>query len=170
MSNGSNDQATSYYGEVRRDNDQPVLHFERHFAHPIEKIWRALTEPEELRGWFPARIEGEWKAGATLRFVFPDEEEAPSQGTVLEIEPLRLLAYIWEQEQLRWELEPTASGCKLTFTSTLDPAYPLLGTITGWHVCLDLLHAQLAGIRPPWTVSKHTEQLRAEYAARIEAA
>jgi uncharacterized protein YndB with AHSA1/START domain len=168
MSKGSNEQATNHYGMVRHDNDQAVLHFERHFAHPVEKIWRALTEPEALQGWFPARIEGEWKVGATLSFVFPgEEEEAPLQGTVLEIDPPRLLAYTWDQEQLRWELEPTAAGCKLTFTSTLDPAYPLLGTITGWHVCFDWLEAQLAGTTPPWTETERTEQLRAEYAARI---
>ena len=37
---------------------------------PVDAVWRALTERELLRKWFPADVEGEWTAGAKLRFVF----------------------------------------------------------------------------------------------------
>lgn len=48
------------------------LHFERRLKHPPDKVWRAITEPGELRHWFPARINGDRHAGAPLRFVFTD--------------------------------------------------------------------------------------------------
>ncbi|MEA2587510.1 MAG: hypothetical protein QOH66_437, partial [Actinomycetota bacterium] len=41
------------------DADRWTLRFERHLAHPVEKVWRALTEPEQLRSWFPHRIVGD---------------------------------------------------------------------------------------------------------------
>jgi len=32
------------------------LRFTRTLDHPPEKVWRAITEPEHLRAWFPQRI------------------------------------------------------------------------------------------------------------------
>ena len=54
----------------------PRLRFVRHLAHPPEKVWRAITEPEHLKAWFPDTIVVEdWAVGARLRF-----EPAPGQG------------------------------------------------------------------------------------------
>lgn len=57
--------------------DKPVLRFERFLPRPIEEVWRAVTDPEEMRAWFPTRIEIErWEQGATLTHHFDD----PSLG------------------------------------------------------------------------------------------
>ncbi|MGH9920084.1 MAG: SRPBCC domain-containing protein, partial [Nitrososphaerales archaeon] len=34
--------------------------FERQYPHPIEDVWRAITEPNELASWFltEAKIQG----------------------------------------------------------------------------------------------------------------
>lgn len=46
---------------------RPVLRFERHLPGSVELVWQAGTDPEEMRAWFPTRIEiDEWKVGATL--------------------------------------------------------------------------------------------------------
>ncbi|UMG93452.1 SRPBCC domain-containing protein [Nocardioides sp. TF02-7] len=45
-------------GVLLRDGDRVGLRFERRLAHPPEKVWRALTESEHLRHWFPADIVG----------------------------------------------------------------------------------------------------------------
>jgi uncharacterized protein YndB with AHSA1/START domain len=48
-----------------RAGARPILRFERHLPKPIEEVWRAVTDPTEMRAWFPTRIEiDEWKAGA----------------------------------------------------------------------------------------------------------
>lgn len=49
--------------------DSSRLRFRRRLAHAPEKVWRAITEPEHVAAWFPQRIVGEWRLGATLKFV-----------------------------------------------------------------------------------------------------
>ena len=56
-------------GTLARQGDRWTLTFTRKLAHPREKVWRAVTEPEHLAVWYPQEIVGERKAGAALRFV-----------------------------------------------------------------------------------------------------
>ena len=53
-------------GRLTQAGDRWQLRFERRLAHPPEKVWRALTEPEHLAAWFPSEIHGDREAGATL--------------------------------------------------------------------------------------------------------
>jgi len=46
-------------GRLEQAGDRWQLHFTRRLPHPPEKVWRALTEPEHLKEWFPNDIEGE---------------------------------------------------------------------------------------------------------------
>src|SRR5579871_4506213 len=39
--------------EVRKDGDKWTLVLVRELRHPPAKVWRALTEPEQLREWAP---------------------------------------------------------------------------------------------------------------------
>lgn len=153
--------------EVQGD-DRYVLRFERRLAHPPEKVWRALTEAEQLRQWFPTDIEGERKRGAKIRFVF--REDAPSaadmpellehdpedlDGEFTEFEPPRLLAYTWGDEDLRWELDPIEEGCRLVFTHAFGertgiphpggPRKKAARDASGWEACLAQLSAVLDG-------------------------
>jgi uncharacterized protein YndB with AHSA1/START domain len=150
------------------DDGKYALRFERRLAHPPEKVWRALTEPEQLRHWFPTDIEGERRPGAKIRFVF--REDAPTaadmpellehdprdlDGEFTEFDPPRLLAYTWGEEALRWELDPIEGGCRLIFTHEFDersgiphPAGPrkrAARDASGWEVCLANLAALLDG-------------------------
>ena len=56
-------------GTLTRQGDRWMLTFTRRLAHPREKVWRAVTEPEHLAAWYPQEIVGERRAGAPLRFV-----------------------------------------------------------------------------------------------------
>ena len=130
MPAGASGQAATGILQIR-DDGRYVLRFERHIGHPPERVWRALTEPGQLRQWFPTDIEGERKPGAKIRFVFragaPRAEDMPGllehdpedlDGEFTEFDPPRLLAYTWGEEDLRWELEPAVDGCRLIFTHT----------------------------------------------------
>ena len=151
-----------------RDDGRFVLSFERDLNHPPERVWSALTEPDELRQWFPTDIEGERRLGARLRFVFRDDapkaedmhevlEHDPKdlEGEVTAFEPPRLLAYTWGDEDLRWELEPTGDGCRLAFSHTFDersgiphpggPRRRAARDASGWEVCFASLEALLDG-------------------------
>ena len=154
------------------DDGRYVLRFERQLAHRPERVWRALTEPDELKRWFPTAIEGERAPRAKIRFVFgeaaPRAADVPElltrdpedlDGEFTEFDPPRVLAYTWGDEDLRWELEPTAEGCRLTFIHTFTegsgiphpggPRKKAARTAAGWDICLASLEALLDGDTRP---------------------
>ncbi len=34
------------YGSYATIEDQPTLSFERRLSHPVDRVWRAITDPE----------------------------------------------------------------------------------------------------------------------------
>ena len=45
------------------DDDRWAIHYTRRLAHPIEKVWSSVTEPDELKHWFPAEVSYERREG-----------------------------------------------------------------------------------------------------------
>jgi uncharacterized protein YndB with AHSA1/START domain len=150
------------------------LRFERRLAHPPARVWRAISEWEHLRAWFPAVVTFDLRAGARLRFEptaeqkarfnLSDEDAPPSEGEVTLVDPPHLLEYTWEAEVLRWELRPDGErGCLLVFTHTFDDRDMAAPLGAGWHAGLEVVEAQLDGREvgpPPW---ERVEQLNADY-------
>jgi uncharacterized protein YndB with AHSA1/START domain len=91
-------------GRLSTDGGRYRLSFTRFLPHPPEKVWRAITESEHLAAWFPARIEGDRRAGAPLRFVFEEDEGPTLDGVVNTFDPPRAFAFTWGPETLRFEL------------------------------------------------------------------
>jgi uncharacterized protein YndB with AHSA1/START domain len=135
-------------GDLERVGDAWKVRYTRTLAHPPEKVWRSLTEPEHLRAWFPTDIEGDWSPGSKLRFVFREDEGPDFDGEVLAVEPPRLLELRWGDEVLRFELQPTSEGTALTFVVTFDDVGKAARDGAGWHQCLDLLGHELDGRTP----------------------
>jgi uncharacterized protein YndB with AHSA1/START domain len=131
------------------DGARPTIRFERTFPYPPEEIWRSLTEREELKRWFPTDIiTDDWKVGATLTFVFRENQAPSFTGTVLELEEPRLLAYTWGEDTLRFILTPRPGGAThLVLTDELEPGWAARNA-AGWETCL----ANLAGADAdePW--------------------
>src|SRR6202012_5001916 len=44
-------------GTLTMIDGRPVLRFERRLRHPVATVWRAITDPAELAGWFPWQVE-----------------------------------------------------------------------------------------------------------------
>ena len=127
-----------------------TLRFERRFDHPIDKVWRAVVEPEHRDAWFPQRITGDLRPGATLRFV--DDPNLPAEGfegRCLALEPPRLLELEWGEDRLRIELEPDGDGTRFVLLDSLAERRHAARTASGWHLCLEGLHADLDGRPPP---------------------
>jgi uncharacterized protein YndB with AHSA1/START domain len=134
------------YGTLEQvDDGRFQLRFTRMLAHPVEKVWRAITEPEHLAHWFPTTIEGERATGAPLRFSFPGEKAPPMDGEMLAWEPPSLMELRWGPDILRLELRPTPTGTELTLLDALDERGKAARDGAGWHVCLDSLEAELRG-------------------------
>ena len=129
---------------------RPTLRFERRLPHSPERVWKAITDPEELSHWFPARMETDLEVGAPITFIFEEDVGAdPGEGEILEIDRPRLLVYTWRDDVLRWEIVPDGEGCRLIFQHTLgDQGGGKLAAgrdAPGWDACFDALEARLAG-------------------------
>jgi uncharacterized protein YndB with AHSA1/START domain len=137
---------------------RPALRFERRYLHPVERVWRAITDPEEMAQWFPSNVEGERKLGAEL--VFMDEAQRAAareageptradgpvfRGEVLALDPPTLFSFTWGGEVLRLELASDGGGTNLIFTHILSHQSVAARNGAGWHVCLAALDRMLDG-------------------------
>ena len=127
------------------DDGQWQLRFTRTLSHPQTKVWRAVTEPDQLAQWFPSTIEGERAAGAPLRFTFPDNAAEPMDGEMLAYDPESLVEFRWGPDVVRIELRPVDEGTELRLLDTLEERGKAARDGAGWHACLDALEAALAG-------------------------
>ncbi|MEV4165827.1 SRPBCC domain-containing protein [Nonomuraea dietziae] len=127
------------------DLGRSVLRMERPLPHPVHAVWRALTDRAMLARWFPAdlRIDDPMPGGKVV-FDFGSGERAMI-GMVTDFDPPRLLAYTWEGDHLRWQVRPGA----LTLAHTFDDRAGAASFAAGWHTCLRILAAELAGRPAP---------------------
>jgi uncharacterized protein YndB with AHSA1/START domain len=154
-------------GELAQAGNRWQLTFRRRLAYPPEKVWRAITEPEHLAAWFPARMDGDRAAGATLTFVFEGGEGPTAEGEMLVYDPPATLEYRWGFETLRFELSAEGNGCVLTFVNTFDELGKAARDAAGWHACLDLLAYDLDGTRPPWDSMGRWNEVHPGYVERF---
>jgi uncharacterized protein YndB with AHSA1/START domain len=121
---------------------RPTVRLERQLVDPPSVVWKALTDREQLRSWFPCDViveGGVWTVGASISFPFPlDIIDMTLHGEVLEAnEPLRL-AYTWGEDTLRFELSGSGSGTLLVLYNELSPSGAARNA-AGWDDCLDRL-------------------------------
>lgn len=129
---------------------RPVLRFERHLRDPVEQVWNALTDPDEMRSWFPTRIEiDEWKVGAPLVHHFDEHDVAELSGTVLEWDPPHRVSFTWDVDTITFELTPASDGGTIFVLSEQLSAERAARNAAGWESCLDRL--QFQGERETWT-------------------
>jgi uncharacterized protein YndB with AHSA1/START domain len=160
--------------EVRKNGEEWTLVLVRELNHPPDKVWRALTEPAHLREWAPFDADVSMgTAGATVTLTTVG---APSphvtQTTVTRAEIPRLLEYNWGGNDMRWELEATAGGTRLTLWTSINRRYISMGA-AGWHICLDVLDRHLADrpvgriVGPDAMKFGGWQRLNAEYARQF---
>ena len=138
-------------GSVERTDDGLyVISFERHLAHPVARVWGALTRPQELIAWWgDADVELEEGGRFNVRWLNVDEEgrAAELHATIVKLVPERLLVLEGDiHGRLRWQLTPRGEGTLLSFRSTveLEPEF-LTKVPAGWHFHLDALGRHLDG-------------------------
>jgi uncharacterized protein YndB with AHSA1/START domain len=134
-------------GTLLAEGERPAVRLERDLPDPPAVVWRALTEREQLREWFPCDVEvagGRWEAGAALTFLFPsDVIDMTLTGEVLAVDEPNALAFTWGEETLRFELSASDGGTRLVLVDELPPGIAARNA-AGWEVCLD----RLAGLDP----------------------
>ena len=166
----------SEHGTYETIDGRPALRFERRYPHPVERVWRAVTEPSHLAHWFPAEVTVDLRPGGAISFDFPFDipdmelSESDLRGEVLEVEPPRRFVFTRGDEELRIELEPADDGAatRLTFTNLLTQTDMAARTAAGWHVCLRQLGERLEGGSPGLPGPEETGETRALFAQYAE--
>ena len=134
-----------------------TLHLTRTFAAPREKVFRAWTDPEELKRWWGSEgyatpsAEVDLRVGGTYRLgmkKLPDGQVFYLTGTYREVRPPEKLVYTW-----RWEAEPDqgetlvtvefrdlGKSTEVVVTHELFPSAKVRDDHNrGWSGCLDRL-------------------------------
>ena len=125
---------------IKQEGESWTLVLVRTLRHSPERVWRALTDPAELREWAPFDADHDLStAGASVRLTTVG---APSphvtETTITRADAPKLLEYTWGGRDMRWELEAVGAGTRLTLWASIDRRYIALG-VAGRHVCLDVL-------------------------------
>ena len=146
MANDSYTPGPAAGARIDKDGDRWTLVVTRDLRHAPEVVWRALTEPDQLREWAPFDADASLaSAGATVMLTTVG---APSpqvtQTTVTRSDAPRLLEYSWGGNDMRWQLEPHNGGTRLTLWHAIDRRFIAMGA-AGWHLCLDVMDRALSG-------------------------
>jgi uncharacterized protein YndB with AHSA1/START domain len=177
-------------GVVTKDErGTDVIRFERRLAHPIDKVWAALTERAELiKWWGDATLELVEGGEFTLRWLNTDEEgnAVAMNATISDLDPPRVLetAGVWASTNtsgetldekhavLRWELEADGDETVLRFTNVVELTdEERMDVPAGWHHHLDALATVLDGgsvdLTDPWEAAR---RLQVAYRAKLGSA
>lgn len=132
--------------QAHKDGEKWTLILVRELRHPPEKVWQALIDPAQLREWAPFDVEGNLgTAGATVKLsTVGTPTPQVSETTVKRADAPRLLEYDWGGNEIRWELEASGGGTRLTLWHNIDRRFISMGA-AGWHICLDVMDSLVAG-------------------------
>jgi uncharacterized protein YndB with AHSA1/START domain len=159
-------------GTLEHRDGKDVLRFERRLKHPVERVWSALTDPDQLSAWWgDADLELVEGGRFVMRWRNTDDEgnRAVMTATITRLEPPTLLETSGDLHgDLRWELRPDGEGTLLTFTSTLElPEEFRTQVLAGWHWHLDALAAALEGERADLEALPGWPEVHERYVTRV---
>ena len=95
-----------------------------------ESVWRAITEPGAVEGWFGATVEWDLRPGGRARFRHL-VDGGDRDGVIDDVEPGRTLRFRWwpagsddDVSEIAYELEAHDDGTTLTVTERQVEAAP----------------------------------------------
>jgi uncharacterized protein YndB with AHSA1/START domain len=132
------------------------LHFERRYAHPIERVWDALTQPERLVAWL-GEAELDLAEGGALKITWLNTDDegntAVYNARITRLEPPHVLE--WDGDihgRLLWELTADGDDATVVKLTNWTPAPDGMGpkVAAGWDIHLDHLATALDGGAVDW--------------------
>ncbi len=124
---------------VQKDGEKWTLILVRELRHSPEKVWEALTDPTQLREWAPFVTDGSLGAVGAVKLTWVGRP-TPIETTVTRADAPKALEY----GDMRWELEASGGGTRLTLWHKIDRRFISWGA-AGWQICFDVLDRLLAG-------------------------
>ena len=125
--------------QVQKGGDKWTLILVRELRHAPDKVWQALTDPAQLREWAPVVVDGSLGTVGSVNLTWV-ANPTPLATKVTRADAPRLLEY----GDMRWQLEPSAGGTRLTLRHNIDRRFIAWGA-AGWHIAFDVLDRQLSG-------------------------
>ncbi len=164
--------ATANKGTVTVEGEHATIAFERRYPHPIEDVWKALTDPEHLARWYMTKARLDPRPGGTLDYV-SGISQFHVTGKILTWEPPRVFEHEWnveprehlpkgERSVVRWELTPDGDGTILRITHRHLTSQTAKGFVSGTHAFLDRLEDELDG-KPLTNWVQRVDELRPVY-------
>jgi hypothetical protein len=152
--------------QVQKDGDKWTLILVRELRQSPEKVWQALTDPAHLREWAPFVTDGSLDTVGTVNLTWVGRP-TPLETKVTRAEAPKALEY----GDMRWELEASGGGTRLTLWHSIDRRFISWGA-AGWHISFDVLERFLAGkplgrIAGPDAMKFGWQRLTAEYARQF---
>ena len=159
---------------VQKDGDKWTLILVRELRHSPEKVWEAITDPAHLREWAPFDADGSLAtAGNNVKLTTVGAPKLHvTETTVTRADAPEFLEYAWGDFNMRWELQPSEIGTRLTLWTNIGHRYIAMGA-AGWHICFDVMDHHLSGDPIGRTVGPNAmkfpgfQQLHAEYAKQF---
>ncbi|MFF2528137.1 SRPBCC family protein [Brevibacillus sp. NPDC058079] len=154
-------------GKIIQMDGRRVVSFERYLNHPVEKVWRAITSPEQLAKWLTVQTELDLNVDGKLAFRWENGDLV--HGHFTKVDPPYELEYTWLEQTsghsiVRWSLKEEGEGCLLHLTHTFNGPAIVPDFLAGWHVHLDVLdivlHEQFRQF--PW---ERMKEIRDKYAS-----
>ena len=129
---------------VQKDGEKWTLVIVREIHHAPSKVWKALTDPHELREWAPYDSDRNLgSVGSASLSTVGAPKPMVSETHIKRADAPRLLEFNWGGQDLRWELEPISTGTRLTLWHNIERGFISMGA-AGWHICLDVMDHFLA--------------------------
>lgn len=156
-------------GVITNETDGYKVSFKRTLNHPIENVWKAITDPQELKYWF-TDVEMDFKPGGKMVIRFRDEAKTVSNGEVVKIDPPHRFEWTWEGELAVWELKKISNNkTELTFTYSKMPQEYAINAPAGFHTILDRLEDRLNGSQKtyPFGTESNEPEILVHYAADV---
>jgi uncharacterized protein YndB with AHSA1/START domain len=156
-----------------RDGGRATLVLRRFLRHPPSTVWRAITDPEQIRQWFLSTAKIDGRVGGTVEMTL-DPVGVRSTGRIVAWEPPRLYAYeltlpnlpelgaTGERNLVRWELTPVEGGTLLVLTQRQLTTKAAEVLKVGLPFFVLRLEAHLDGRPPPDWTSRVEEARRFE--------
>jgi uncharacterized protein YndB with AHSA1/START domain len=153
--------------ELARFIDRWTIEYVRVYPHPIERVWRAITDANEISAWF-WQAKFDLRVGGAFRFG-PDDSDL--YGVFDAIDPPRFIRFRGPlpaenpEGYFQFALEAVPTGTRMTFVQHFTPGFvphpewgadPVdhpfaavnpwrAGTLSGWHLAFAALAQRLYG-------------------------
>jgi uncharacterized protein YndB with AHSA1/START domain len=112
-------------GTIERGGGYAVFRSELDLAHPVQRVWTAITDPAAIEPWIGRRPEIDLRDGG--EYVSYHGDGMRVVDTIVRVEPPHVFEHtFWRHinpdARVTWQLTAVGDGCLLRFTHRLSDA------------------------------------------------